>query len=369
MQRSLYSGLAKIQHLTKPSDFYQGIWSVTGDLVEFDRNFRGHYFTDLECQQLLAGKTLTLKNLGPDDAKYSVRGRLERNPYGSVMVKSANKIETVVFKKTETFLHTTKDAYDVLTSEVPAELPKPKSMSQVVGGEELDAHNFQDDLSMQMDAMLSVPDVPLVEKTGEKRDGLDVYQAKMEAPETHLVYPVTGFEEDYEEDADDAMFDDPEMSVKEVDKTEPSPYAGQMWPLPGDVDHVSDEDEVYSEENISDEQPVDEGVRIKDEESVDKTQDVESVSDIHETYSESDVDDTENAVPVDPEEIPEIQEEPEPEKSYDLLRDSEGHSTAEEEGLIPDEVYDGSEYEILDDDEIPGPIKADVEINDDTLFA
>lgn len=55
--------------------YYKGTWK--GKNIRFKRNFRGHEFTDEECQKLLAGETLTVEGLVAKSGKvYSVYGQL-----------------------------------------------------------------------------------------------------------------------------------------------------------------------------------------------------------------------------------------------------------------------------------------------------
>ena len=56
---------------------YHGSWK--GEPVEFSRMFRGHRFTDAECQALCRDEVLEVCHLkGKDGIPYAVRGKLER---------------------------------------------------------------------------------------------------------------------------------------------------------------------------------------------------------------------------------------------------------------------------------------------------
>lgn len=62
-------------------DVWRGTWN--GELIEFDRNFRGHHFSDEECMALCRGDMLEVHNLGGQRGMlYAVRGMLQRMDMG-----------------------------------------------------------------------------------------------------------------------------------------------------------------------------------------------------------------------------------------------------------------------------------------------
>lgn len=79
MSRSIYSGLGRKKDNKRAGDMYTGKWN--GVPIEFDRMFRGHRFSDGECEALCRGETIDVHNVGTSDIKYSVAGFLEASPY------------------------------------------------------------------------------------------------------------------------------------------------------------------------------------------------------------------------------------------------------------------------------------------------
>ena len=59
------------------NDMYQGVWH--GTMVSFDRNFRGHRFTDEECKALCNGERIEIHNITNRHGIYAVQGHLEEN--------------------------------------------------------------------------------------------------------------------------------------------------------------------------------------------------------------------------------------------------------------------------------------------------
>ena len=58
---------------------YEGIWN--GEEVSFKRVWGGHTFTDEECEQLLAGNTISFEGTTKDGNTYPVTGKLARQEY------------------------------------------------------------------------------------------------------------------------------------------------------------------------------------------------------------------------------------------------------------------------------------------------
>lgn len=80
---TIYSKLkGRSSAAVKPDeDMWRGTWN--GELVEFDRNFRGHYFSDEECMALCRGEMLEVHNLGGQRGMlYAVRGMLQKMDMG-----------------------------------------------------------------------------------------------------------------------------------------------------------------------------------------------------------------------------------------------------------------------------------------------
>lgn len=73
-----YSGLVGRSGRPEPvSDVYQGVWH--GTAISFDRNFRGHRFTDEECKALCNGERIEIHNIVNRHGVYAVQGHLEEN--------------------------------------------------------------------------------------------------------------------------------------------------------------------------------------------------------------------------------------------------------------------------------------------------
>ena len=73
-----YSGLVGRSGRPEPvDDAYQGVWH--GTEVSFDRNFRGHRFTDEECRALCNGERIEIHNIVNRHGVYAVQGHLEEN--------------------------------------------------------------------------------------------------------------------------------------------------------------------------------------------------------------------------------------------------------------------------------------------------
>lgn len=73
-----YSGLVGRSGRLEPvNDVYQGVWH--GMSVSFDRNFRGHRFTDEECRALCNGECIEVHNIANRHGVYAVQGHLEEN--------------------------------------------------------------------------------------------------------------------------------------------------------------------------------------------------------------------------------------------------------------------------------------------------
>lgn len=62
---------------SQPKEKYKGIWSVTGQTIEFSREWNGHRFTDDECKKLLNGEEIDVMGFkGSDGGEYGVHGKL-----------------------------------------------------------------------------------------------------------------------------------------------------------------------------------------------------------------------------------------------------------------------------------------------------
>ena len=61
-------------------DKYTGTWC--GQTVSFDRNFRGHRFTDEECEALCKGERIEVHNIQNRNGVYAIQGKLDRNNLG-----------------------------------------------------------------------------------------------------------------------------------------------------------------------------------------------------------------------------------------------------------------------------------------------
>lgn len=70
-----------------------GIWSETGEEVEFNRFWAGHRFSDDEVSKLLAGETVELRDLkNKNGKKYGVTGKLENLEYNGHEYVGFNRI-------------------------------------------------------------------------------------------------------------------------------------------------------------------------------------------------------------------------------------------------------------------------------------
>lgn len=65
--------------MTNEKEYVEGTWN--GEPVRFNRVWSGHRFTDEECEQLLDGEEIVLKDLNGKNGPYSCKGRLEQQVY------------------------------------------------------------------------------------------------------------------------------------------------------------------------------------------------------------------------------------------------------------------------------------------------
>lgn len=76
-----YSSLAgRSSRPVEKEDKYTGTWC--GQTVSFDRNFRGHRFTDEECEALCKGERIEVHNIQNRNGVYAIQGKLDRNNLG-----------------------------------------------------------------------------------------------------------------------------------------------------------------------------------------------------------------------------------------------------------------------------------------------
>lgn len=90
-QRSLYSQLKRKD--AKEEEKYHGIWQ--GESIEFKRNFRGHRFTDEECQALCRGENIEVHNIEGKYGVYAVQGHLTSLNMGFYTLYKFDAIDTV----------------------------------------------------------------------------------------------------------------------------------------------------------------------------------------------------------------------------------------------------------------------------------
>ena len=96
----LQSGGKKMSETYKKKEKYTGIWDETGEEISFTREFRGYRFSDKECEALLRGEDIEIKNLvSPKTGKkYGIHGKLtpqEYNGYKYIGFESMGFVEDV----------------------------------------------------------------------------------------------------------------------------------------------------------------------------------------------------------------------------------------------------------------------------------
>lgn len=65
-----------------PKEKYAGVWSETGKQVSFTRQWSTHYFTDDECERLLAGEDIEITDLVSKAGKpYAIHGKLTNQSF------------------------------------------------------------------------------------------------------------------------------------------------------------------------------------------------------------------------------------------------------------------------------------------------
>lgn len=74
MQNSKYSRLNPGQYRNQDDFSYTGVWR--GETVTFSRMFRGHLFTNEECEALCAGHLIEVHNIQGRHGVYAVQGQL-----------------------------------------------------------------------------------------------------------------------------------------------------------------------------------------------------------------------------------------------------------------------------------------------------
>lgn len=66
---------------------YEGVWAANGEKVSFTRewgtnkHWKGHRFTDAECERLLAGEVISFDAISKSKSAYTARGSLEQGVY------------------------------------------------------------------------------------------------------------------------------------------------------------------------------------------------------------------------------------------------------------------------------------------------
>lgn len=86
MQKNAVSMLAALGLTAQTQQFVQklkheGIWTKTGKLVSFSREWGGVKFTDAQCADLLAGKEISFKAISKAGNEYTATGKLEAQSY------------------------------------------------------------------------------------------------------------------------------------------------------------------------------------------------------------------------------------------------------------------------------------------------
>lgn len=75
-------GLVMAEKTFEKKEKYSGVWSKTGKNVSFTRKYCDHRFTDEECEDLLAGKEITLMNVTSNKGNiFSCKGVLDNQEF------------------------------------------------------------------------------------------------------------------------------------------------------------------------------------------------------------------------------------------------------------------------------------------------
>lgn len=250
------------QLTAKPKgESYTGEWH--GKTVTFDRVYRGHRFTDVECARLCNGLTIQLYNLERNGVYYAIEGKLESDD-----IKIGDKVlSKIVFRKIRDIFNDP-DMNSKSDSENLVNHSDINMFSELGGSMDDMQHN----LSAQMEAMLSAPMMPLIRKVqegsltqlpkyepvlgfdayfrSEHSDAVDVINEDMEPVQSvdMVVNQEPGFEDngsavgENTHDAEDAEDAEDTVASEIVDTEESENYEDM------DISHYYDE--LYSDHSL-----------------------------------------------------------------------------------------------------------------------
>lgn len=93
MGKSIYSQINPARYRDKSVNQYHGRWR--GEDISFNREFRGHIFTDEECAALCRGERIEVHNIRGSRGTYAVQGRLARVNLGLLSSVKFDVIDVV----------------------------------------------------------------------------------------------------------------------------------------------------------------------------------------------------------------------------------------------------------------------------------
>ena len=73
-------GLGEVQQVQR-KEKHSGVWAVSGEPTKFSREWSGHTFTDMELEDLLAGKEIVFTAISKAQSQYEARGKLATQEY------------------------------------------------------------------------------------------------------------------------------------------------------------------------------------------------------------------------------------------------------------------------------------------------
>ena len=93
MANTKYSRLNPQKYRDRDTLTYSGYWC--GEMISFKREFRGHVFTDEECEALLAGQLVEVHNIQGKRGRYAVQGKLSRVDRGFMSLVKFDVLDTI----------------------------------------------------------------------------------------------------------------------------------------------------------------------------------------------------------------------------------------------------------------------------------
>lgn len=156
---SRYSTLGK--HMSQKPEMYSGQWM--GKSVQFSREFRGHRFSEEECQALCRGELIEVHGLrrSANSPLYGVLGGLVESSFQGTSMT----FEELRFKVSDILLHN--DSYRFATRTVRYTGSAAPKNSSSVGMQDNPMHRldaFSDEMESELAAMLAAPELPPVQQ-------------------------------------------------------------------------------------------------------------------------------------------------------------------------------------------------------------